>query len=152
MGVRAIEQRNQGVTTRTDRRRSDALAMVAAQVMGNHVTATLVRAQATSSATYSRVNIQNVLQSCRILADSAISFASHMVDNPAPNRDMLVTSLNPLIGYEQGDGDRQARACGEQNIETGGGTSGLRPAEDFDRWFVLATMTMPGSTLPGGGG
>jgi fumarate hydratase class II len=27
----------------------------------------------------------------------------------------------------------------------------VRP-EDFDRWVVLATMTMPGSTLPGGGG
>ena len=75
-----------------------------------------------------------------------------MMDNQAPNRDMLVTSLNPLIGYDKAV--RIGKLALAENIALKQAAERLgyvRP-EDFDRWVVPATMTMPGSTLPGGGG
>lgn len=54
--------------------------------------------------------MRNVLQSVRLLADSAVSFTDHCVVGIVANREriakllheslMLVTALNPHIGYE----------------------------------------------------
>ena len=51
------------------------------QVMGNHVTVTIAGAQGHLELNvFKPVIIQNVLQSCQLLADSAVSFARNMVD------------------------------------------------------------------------
>jgi fumarate hydratase class II len=90
---------------------SEALTMVAAQVMGNDVTIGIAASQGNFELNvYKPVIIYNFLQSARLLADSMISFHDKCVVGIEPNYDkikenlgnslMLVTALNPHIGYE----------------------------------------------------
>jgi fumarate hydratase class II len=141
----------------------EALTRVAAQVMGNHVTVTIAGAQGHPELTvFKPVIIQNVLQSCRFLADCVVSFAAHMVDKPEPNRDhiatnlakslMLVTALNPRIGYDKAVKIGKLALAENITLKQAAGKLGFVRPEDFDRWVVPAEMTMPGATLPGGGG
>jgi fumarate hydratase class II len=141
----------------------EALTIVAAQVMGNHVAVTNAGAQGRLELNvFKPVIIQNALQSCRLLADCVVKFAAYMVDKLEPNRDhiaanrakslMLVTALNPRIGYDRAV--KIGKLALAENITLKQAAEKLvvvRP-EDFDRWVVPAEMTMPGATLPGGGG
>lgn len=90
----------------------EALTMVAVQVMGNHTTVSLAGSQGHFQLNvYKPVIACNVLQSLRLLADSMASFTDHcaagIVPNEARIRDnvanslMLVTALNPEIGYDK---------------------------------------------------
>jgi fumarate hydratase, class II len=90
---------------------AEALTMVCAQVMGNHVTVTIGGASGHFQLNvYKPVIIYNVLQSIRLLAESARSFADRCVAGIEPNHErighllnqslMLVTALNPRIGYD----------------------------------------------------
>jgi fumarate hydratase, class II len=90
---------------------AEALTMVCAQVMGNHVTVTIGGASGHFQLNvYKPVIIYNVLQSIRLLAESARSFADRCVVGIEPNHErighllnqslMLVTALNPRIGYD----------------------------------------------------
>ena len=147
---------------KTNPTQCEALTMVAAQVMGNHVTVTIAAAQSFLELNvFKPVIIHNVLQSCRLLTDSAVSFARNMVDRLEPNREhiaenlarslMLVTALNPRIGYDKAV--RIGKLALEENITLKQAASRLGYVEpdDFDRWVVPAAMTVPGATLPGGG-
>ncbi|WP_417900384.1 class II fumarate hydratase [Bacillus haimaensis] len=90
---------------------SEALTMVAAQVMGNDVTIGISASQGNFELNvFKPVIIYNFLQSVRLLADSMISFHDKCVVGIEPNYGkikenlenslMLVTALNPHIGYE----------------------------------------------------
>ena len=90
---------------------AESLTMVAAQVMGNHVTVTVAGAQGHLELNvFKPVIALNVLQSIRLLADGAASFADRCVAGITPNTDrlaalmeqslMLVTALAPAIGYD----------------------------------------------------
>ncbi len=90
----------------------EALTMVCAQVMGNHVTVTIAGAQGHFELNvFKPVIVYNVLQSIRLLADAAISFTDHCVQGMEPRREriaelverslMLVTALAPRLGYDQ---------------------------------------------------
>jgi fumarate hydratase class II len=148
---------------KTNPTQCEALTMVAAQVMGNHVTVTIAGAQGHLELNvFKPVIIQNVLQSCRILADSAVSFAQHMVDKLQPNREhiaenlakslMLVTALNPRIGYDKAVKIGRLALAENITLKQAAEKLGYVRPEDFDRWVVPAEMTRPGATLPGGGG
>jgi fumarate hydratase class II len=148
---------------KTNPTQCEALTMVAAQVMGNHVTVTIAGAQSQLELNvFKPVIIQNVLQSCRILADSAISFATHMIDRLAPNDEqiaanlakslMLVTALNPRIGYDKAVKIGKLALAENITLKQAAEKLGFVRPEDFDRWVVPAAMTVPGATLPGGGG
>jgi fumarate hydratase class II len=89
----------------------EAVTMVAAQVMGNHVAVTIGGAQGHLELNvFKPVIALNVLQSIRLLADAADSFRERCVEGMEPNRDrladllerslMLVTALAPEIGYD----------------------------------------------------
>ncbi len=89
----------------------EAVTMVAAQVMGNHVAVTVGGAQGHLELNvFKPVIALNVLQSIRLLADAADSFRERCVVGMQPNRDrlaelverslMLVTALAPEIGYD----------------------------------------------------
>ena len=89
----------------------EAVTMVAAQVMGNHVAVTIGGAQGHLELNvFKPVIALNVLQSVRLLADAADSFRQRCVEGMEPNRDrlaelverslMLVTALAPEIGYD----------------------------------------------------
>ncbi len=91
---------------------AEALTMVAAQVMGNHTTVTVAGSQGQLELNvYKPVLIFNVLQSIRLLADGANSFAERCIQGIEPDRVqieklmneslMLVTALAPEIGYDQ---------------------------------------------------
>lgn len=89
----------------------EAVTMVAVQVMGNDTTIGICASQGNFELNvFMPVCIYNYLQSVRLLADSIDSFRVHCVSGIVPNQEkmtenlhqslMLVTALNPYIGYE----------------------------------------------------
>jgi fumarate hydratase class II len=85
--------------------------MVCAQVMGNHVACTIGGAQGHFELNvFKPLLIRNLLHSTRLLADACHSFTEKCVVGITPNRGriaallteslMLVTALNPVIGYD----------------------------------------------------
>lgn len=90
----------------------EALTMVAAQVMGNHVTVSIAGSNGQLELNvFKPVMIYNVLQSIRLLADGMKSFTEKCVVGIVANETrihdslyqslMLVTALNPHIGYDK---------------------------------------------------
>ncbi|NDE90953.1 MAG: class II fumarate hydratase [Alphaproteobacteria bacterium] len=90
---------------------SEAMTMVCAQVMGNHVAVSIGGSNGHFELNvFKPVIIHNLLQSIRLLADSANSFTDNCVVGITANEDrikkivneslMLVTALNPHIGYD----------------------------------------------------
>jgi fumarate hydratase class II len=135
---------------------SEALTMVCAQVMGNHVTISIAGASGHFELNvFKPVLIYNLLQSIRLLADAAQSFADNCVVGITANREriaalvseslMLVTALNPVIGY-----DNAAKAAKKAHRE---GTTlkeaavglGLLTAEEFDERVRPEKMLGPHS-------
>ncbi len=89
----------------------EALTMVCAQVFGNQTTMTVAGASGHFELNvFNPVMAYNFLQSVRLLADAAVSFADHCVVGIEARRDniqaalerslMLVTALAPKIGYD----------------------------------------------------
>jgi fumarate hydratase class II len=133
---------------------AEALTMVAARVIGNHMTATFAGANGHLQLNvYKPVIADAVLQSIRLLADGAESFARNCVAGIEPNRDriaeqlerslMLVTALNPHIGY-----DKSAKIARKAHLE---GLSlreaalalGFVTEKQFDAWVRPERMTAP---------
>jgi fumarate hydratase class II len=90
----------------------EALTMIAAQVMGNHVTVSIAGSNGQLELNvFKPVMIYNVLQSIRLLGDGMRSFAEKCVVGIVANEErireslyhslMLVTALNPHIGYDK---------------------------------------------------
>jgi fumarate hydratase class II len=133
---------------------AEAMTMVAAQVMGNNVTVTVAGSQGHFELNvFKPVIIFNVLQSIRLIADAAESFADNCVVGIEANRDrierllheslMLVTALNPHIGY-----DKAAKVAKKAHAE---GTTLKQAAlsldflseEEFDLWVRPESMLGP---------
>ncbi|MFC3746392.1 class II fumarate hydratase [Paenibacillus sp. GCM10012306] len=90
---------------------SEAMTMVVCQVFGNDVTIGMAASQGNFQLNvFKPVIIHSFLQSCQLLADTMISFDEHCAQGIEPNVNtiernlhhslMLVTALNPHIGYE----------------------------------------------------
>jgi fumarate hydratase class II len=148
---------------KTNPTQCEALTMVAAQVMGNHVTITVAAAQSFLELNvFKPVIIFNLLQSLRLLTDAAESFAVNMVGKLEPDRQhinenlarslMLVTALNPRIGYDKAVQIGKLALQENITLKQAADQLGFVKPEDFDRWVVPATMVTPGATLEGGGG
>ncbi len=132
----------------------EAMTMVCAQVMGNHVTVTVAGAQGHFELNvFKPVIIYNVLQSIRLLGDAAISFAGHCVIGIEPNLArisdllerslMLVTALAPKIGYDHAAkiakrAHEKGTTLREEAVQ-GGDVS----AEDFDALVRPEHMISP---------
>ncbi len=91
---------------------SEALTMVAAQVMGNNVTVSIAGSNGQLELNvFKPVMIFNIIQSIRLLADGVLSFTEKCIVGIVPHLDrikkslenslMLVTALNPHIGYDK---------------------------------------------------
>ncbi len=122
----------------------EMLTMVAGQVMGNHVAATIGGMQGHLELNVFKPLIgANVLRSIDLLATAMEGFAERCVDGIEPNRDriadlldrslMLVTALAPEIGY-----DAAAKIAKHAHVEgltlkEAGLSLGLVDAETFDR-------------------
>jgi len=147
---------------KTNPTQSEALTMVCAQVMGNHVTVTVAGAQGHLELNvFKPVIIHAVLQSATLLADAAESFAQNMVTKLEPNREriaenlarslMLVTALNPRIGYDKAVAIGKKALAENLTLKEAAQALGHVSPEDFDRWVRPEEMVEPGATLEGSG-
>jgi fumarate hydratase class II len=133
---------------------AEALSMVAAQVMGNHVTITVSGSQGHLDLNvFKPVMIHNLLQSIALLADGARSFAENCVTGIVANTDrltellerslMLVTALNPHIGYDNAAKIAKLAFDDGLSLKQAALDLGLVTAEDFDRWVRPEDMIHP---------
>lgn len=124
---------------------SEAMTMVAAQVVGNDAAITVGGMNGHFQLNvFKPVMIYNLLQSARLLADAARSFRVNCVEGINANRNninahlnhslMLVTALNPHIGYD--NAAKIAKTAHEKNLtlKQAAIESGLLSEEEFDRW------------------
>ncbi|KAJ3001831.1 fumarase fum1, partial [Thoreauomyces humboldtii] len=132
----------------------EALTMVCAQVMGNHVAISVGGSNGHFELNvFKPVMIRNLLQSTRLLADASRSFANHCVAGIVPNEDriasllkdslMLVTALNSKLGYE--NAAKVAKKAHKENTTLKEAAVELRllTAEQFDQWVVPKNMLGP---------
>jgi len=133
---------------------AEALTMVCAQVMGNHVTITIAGASGHLELNaYKPVLIYNLLQSIRLLGDAAASFADHCVSGITANEEhlglqvdrslMLVTALNPHIGYDNAARIAKHALTRDLTLKQAATELGLVSEEDFDRWVRPQDMLGP---------
>ncbi len=91
---------------------SEAMTMVAVQVMGNHSTISIAASQGNFELNvFKPVIALNIIQSIRLLSDTMVAFNDNCAVGIEPNLTninkylndslMLVTALNPYIGYEK---------------------------------------------------
>ena len=132
----------------------EALTMVCAQVMGNHVTTTIAGSNGHLQLNvFKPVMIYSLLQSCQLLADSARCFAERCVVGIEPCFErieelvgrslMLVTALAPHIGYDKAASvAKQAHKAGT-TLKEAALALGYLSAEDFDRWLRPEDMVAP---------
>ncbi|TAE82942.1 MAG: class II fumarate hydratase, partial [Alphaproteobacteria bacterium] len=132
----------------------EALTMIAAQVMGNHVAVTIGASNGHFELNvFKPMIIHNFLQSVRLLADGARSFTEHCAVGIVANvariealRDeslMLVTALNPHIGYD--NAAKIAKHAHKKNttLKAAALELGLLTAEQFDAWVKPEDMITP---------
>lgn len=133
---------------------AEAITMVCAQVMGNHTAVTIGGAQGHFELNvFKPMMVHNVLRSARLLGDSSVAFSENCVDGIQANRDeiekllneslMLVTALNPHIGYDKAaaiakHGHKNGLTLKQSALELGH----LTEAE-FDQWVRPENMLGP---------
>ncbi|CAN7182814.1 class II fumarate hydratase [Paenibacillus sp. LjRoot153] len=133
---------------------SEAMTMVVCQVMGNDATIGFAASQGNFELNvFKPVIIHSFLQSVRLLADSMRSFNDHCLAGMEPNRAviqrnleqslMLVTALNPYIGYEKAASiAKQAHKEG-LTLKESAVRSGYLTAEQFDSYVKPEDMVHP---------
>ncbi len=130
---------------------SEAMSMVVMQVYGNDAAIAFAASQGSFELnTYKPVMIHNLLESSRLLSDACNSFTENCVVGIVPNREqiarhlenslMLVTALNPHIGYD--NAAKVAKKAHHENktLKQAAIELGLLSAEQFDAWVVPANM------------
>jgi fumarate hydratase class II len=133
----------------------EALTMVATQVMGNDVAVTIGGASGNFELNvYKPVIIHNVLQSLRLIGDACASFNEFCAVGIEPNRAaikrnldqslMLVTALNPHIGYDNAAKIAKKAHKDGSTLKEAAVTLGLVTGEQFDKWVDPVAMTKPG--------
>ncbi len=129
----------------------EAVTMVAVQVMGNDVAVSMAASQGNFELNvFMPVCIYNFLQSCRLLAEAIVSFNDNcaigiraneqkMHDN-LYNSLMLVTALNPYIGYENAAKTAKKAYKGNITLKEACVELGFLTAERFDEVFKPEDM------------
>jgi len=123
---------------------SEAITMVAAQVFGNDVAINFGGATGHFELNvFKPVMIYNLLQSIRLIGDSCVSFTDNCVVGIEPNMDrigelmrnslMLVTALNPHIGYDNAAKVAKKAHAEGSTLKEAAVALGLLTAEEFDQ-------------------
>ena len=133
---------------------SEAMTMVAAQVIGNDTAINIGGSSGNFELNvFKPVMIYNLLQSIRLLADSCRSFNDHCVAGIEPNKTqiekhlngslMLVTALNPHIGYD--NAAKVAKKAYQENttLKESAVALGLLTADEFEEKVRPEKMTGP---------
>ena len=132
----------------------EALTMVCAQVMGNHTTVSVAGSHGHLELNvFKPVMIYATLQSIRLLSDSAVSFTDNCVTGIEANTAridklmneslMLVTALNPHIGYDNAAKIAKKAHADGTTLKEAGMELGLVTEEQFAQWIVPAEMIKP---------
>ena len=130
---------------------AEALTMVATQVMGNDVAITFGGATGHYELNvFKPVMISNFIESARLIGDACVSFNDHCAEGIIPNYEgikmhvdnslMLVTALNPHIGYE--NAAKIAKKAHQENtsLREAALALGLLTNEQFDAWVKPEDM------------
>jgi len=131
---------------------SEALTMLAAQVMGNDVAINIGGASGNFELNVFRPMVaHNFLQSVRLLADGMVSFNDHCAVGIEPNREritelvdrslMLVTALNPHIGYDKAAAIAKKAHKEGTSLREAALATGYVTAAQFDQWVRADQMT-----------
>jgi fumarate hydratase class II len=133
----------------------EALTMLGVQVLGNDVAVNIGGASGTFELNVFRpLIIHNVLQSVRLLADGMTSFDEHCARGIEPNRDridellrrslMLVTALNPHIGYDKAAAIAKKAHREGTTLKEAALALGYVTEMQFDEWVRPEKMIGPG--------
>jgi fumarate hydratase, class II len=133
---------------------SESLTMVAVQVMGNDAAIGFAASQGNFELNvFKPVIVFNFLNSVRLLADGCDSFDRHCAVGIEPNREriekyvknslMLVTALNPHIGYDKAAQIAKKAHKDGSSLKEAAVALGFLSPENFDRWVRAEEMTHP---------
>jgi fumarate hydratase class II len=132
----------------------EAMTMVCAQVMGNNTTVTVAGSHGHLELNvFKPVMIYNVLQSIKLLADASHAFTDNCVVGIEANEVrisqllgdslMLVTALNPHIGYDNAAKIAKKAHAEGTTLKAAALELGLLTEEQFAAWVVPADMIHP---------
>lgn len=132
----------------------EAMTMVCAQVMGNHVAITVGGAQGHFELNvFKPMMAYNMIQSIRLLADASVSFTEKCVTGITANEDritdlmerslMLVTALAPTVGYDNATQIAKTAHKNGTTLKEEAVKGGFVSAEEFDRVVIPAEMVKP---------
>ena len=135
---------------------SEAITMVAAQVMGNHVAISVGGSNGHFELNvFKPVMAANFLQSARLIGDACVSFADNCVDGIKPNLPrinqllndslMLVTALNPHIGYDKAAQTAKKAHKEGTTLKAAALALGYLTEAQFDAWVRPENMIAPSS-------
>ncbi len=132
----------------------EALTMVCTRVFGNDVTVAMAGSAGNFELNvYMPVIAYSALQSVDLLASSMLSFHDHCTVGIEPNLEkidenlhrslMLVTALNPHIGYDKAADIAKTAYAEGKTLREVGIEKGYLTGEQFDEWVVPADMVRP---------
>jgi len=132
----------------------EAVTMVAVQVMGNDAAIGIAASQGNFELNvFKPVIIHNFLHSVRLLSDACHSFTDHCIVGIEANREqiagyvadslMLVTALNPHIGYDKAAQIAKKAHKEKTSLREAALALGHLTGEQFDAWVVPSAMTHP---------
>ncbi|MGH2753017.1 MAG: class II fumarate hydratase [Actinomycetota bacterium] len=133
---------------------SEAMTMVCTQVFGNDAAVAFAGSQGQFQLNvYKPVMLHNVLESATLLSDACHSFNDHCATGIEPNEKvisehlrnslMLVTALNPHIGYEKSAEIALKAYREEKSLKEAAAELGYVNESDFDKWVKPEEMTRP---------
>ncbi len=129
----------------------EAITMLAAQIMGNDMAISVGGASGNFELNvYKPLLIHNFLQTCRLISDGCDSFRQHCVDGIEPNAArikenlekslMLVTALNPHIGYDKAAQIAKKAHKEGTTLKEAALALGHLTAEQFEQWVKPEQM------------
>jgi fumarate hydratase class II len=133
---------------------SEALTMIAIQVMGNDTAIGIAASQGNFELNvFKPVIVHNFLHSVRLIAEGCHSFNDHcaigiepnlpVIEGYVKNSLMLVTALNPHIGYDKSAQIAKKAHKDASSLKEAALALGYLTAEQFDQWVVAKNMTHP---------
>ena len=133
---------------------SEAMTMVAVQVYGNDAAVAFAGSQGNFQLNvYKPVMVHNVLESAELIADACRAFDEHCAQGIEPNEGrirehlenslMLVTALNPHIGYEKSAKIAMTAYRDNTTLREAALKLGHVTGEQFDQWVRAEEMTGP---------
>jgi fumarate hydratase class II len=133
---------------------SEALTMICAQIMGNHTTISIAGSNGHFELNvFKPVMIYNLLQSIRLLADGSRSFTDRCVSGIVANEEriaklrdeslMLVTALNPHIGYDNATKIAKKAHKDNSTLLEAALELKLLTKEQFEKWVIPEDMVKP---------